>query len=119
MNDRLTIALPVLIAIILGAALTQTGLDFSLDDAWIHLAYAKSLKLFEGLSYNPYDFETGSSSPLWVIILSLVPWGSNAMVVSKMIGVFCFALSIFVLGVILKKWFLTKIGIFSYKIEWE
>jgi hypothetical protein len=105
MNDRLTIALPVLIAIILGAALTQTGLDFSLDDAWIHLAYAKSLKLFEGLSYNPYDFETGSSSPLWVIILSLVPWGSNAMVVSKMIGVFCFALSIFVLGVILKKWF--------------
>lgn len=104
MNDRWTIALPVLIAIILGGFLIQTGVDFSLDDAWIHLAYGKSLKLLEGLSYNPYDFETGSSSPLWVIILSLVPWGSNAMLVSKVIGVFCFALSIFVLGKILEKW---------------
>src|SRR5690606_3109071 len=59
-----------------GAALIAAGFaglfivgsrDFPLDDAWIHLAYAKSLRLGDGLSYNPGDWETGASSPLWVL----------------------------------------------------
>lgn len=47
--------------------------DFALDDAYIHLAYAKSLRLGDGLSYNPGDFETGFSSPLWVALLAAWP----------------------------------------------
>ncbi len=43
---------------------------FSLDDAYIHLAYAKSLWLGDGLSYNPHDWELGASSPLWAILLA-------------------------------------------------
>jgi len=47
--------------------------DFSLDDAYIHLAYAKSLRLGDGFAYNPGDAETGFSSPLWALLLSLWP----------------------------------------------
>ena len=50
--------------------------DFCLDDAWIHLSYAKSLRLGEGLSYNPHDWETGCSSPLWVLVLAAWPSGA-------------------------------------------
>lgn len=43
---------------------------FSLDDAYIHLAYAKSLWLGDGFSYNPGDWELGASSPLWALLLA-------------------------------------------------
>jgi hypothetical protein len=48
-----------------GAALV--GLP--LDDAWIHLVYARSLALLEGFAYNPGQLETGSTSPLWAVLL--------------------------------------------------
>lgn len=48
-------------------------IDFALDDAYIHLAYAKSLRVGDGLSYNPGDYETGFSSPLWVFVLAIWP----------------------------------------------
>jgi hypothetical protein len=60
--------------------------DFCLDDAWIHLAYAKSLRLGEGLSYNPGDSETGFSSPLWVVVLAAWPSGANPVVAVKLLG---------------------------------
>lgn len=44
-----------------------------LDDAYIHLAYAASLRAGDGLSYNPADHELGVTSPLWVILLALLP----------------------------------------------
>lgn len=49
------------------AALASQG--FCVDDAYIHLSYARSLMLGEGLSYNPGDWETGASSPLWLLCL--------------------------------------------------
>src|SRR5690606_18764685 len=61
------------------AGLMVFGLvDFTLDDAYIHLAYAKSLRLGEGLSYNPGDYETGFSSPLWVALLAVWPIPTTA-----------------------------------------
>ena len=63
------------LALLLGRAAAAGFVTFPLDDAWIHLSYAKSLRLGEGLSYNPQDYETGFSSPLWVLVLALVPWG--------------------------------------------
>lgn len=85
--------------------LAVTGIDFSLDDAWIHLAYAKSLKLGEGLSYNPYDYETGASSPLWVLILAAVPWFGHPLLVSKLLCIFCFIGSLVLLQMLLVEWF--------------
>jgi hypothetical protein len=68
--------------------------DFCLDDAWIHLAYAKSLKLGDGFSYNPGDRETGFSSPLWVALLALCPWRSvdDPVASVKLLGVCTHAL---------------------------
>ena len=80
---------------VLAAALLAAGLgllfalggDFCLDDAWIHLAYALSLKRGDGFSYNPGDFETGSSSPLWALLLALWPWGGQPVFAVKLLGV--------------------------------
>ncbi|MEE9383559.1 MAG: hypothetical protein V3V08_09120 [Nannocystaceae bacterium] len=64
-------------AAVLGFALAmlfRTGsVEFCLDDAWIHLAYADNLRNGYGFSYNPGDWETGSSSPLWVLLLAAWP----------------------------------------------
>ncbi len=78
-----------------GAALIAAGFaglfivgsrDFPLDDAWIHLAYAKSLRLGDGLSYNPGDWETGASSPLWVLALASWPLSEHPVVAVKLLG---------------------------------
>jgi len=47
--------------------------DFVIDDAYIHLSYVKSVRWGDGLSYNPGDWETGFSSPLWLFVLSVWP----------------------------------------------
>ena len=59
---------------------------FCLDDAWIHLSYAKSLRLGEGFSYNPGDHETGFSSPLWVALIALLPWANDPVLAVKLAG---------------------------------
>ncbi|MCH9685181.1 MAG: hypothetical protein K0V04_27340 [Deltaproteobacteria bacterium] len=65
--------LAALAAMAIGALLLPGTLDFPLDDAWIHLSYAKSLRLGDGASYNPGDHELGFSSPLWMLLLSVWP----------------------------------------------
>lgn len=81
------IAVPVIIAWLAGFVFAYGGTDFSLDDAWIHLSYARSLKLGEGLSYNPNDWETGFSSPLWAIAVSILPWFGKPLIAVKTLGV--------------------------------
>lgn len=46
--------------------------DFPLDDAWIHLVYARSLWERGSFEYNPGYVETGFTSPLWVVLLAPV-----------------------------------------------
>jgi hypothetical protein len=84
---------PIAFVIALAAAVFMLagGVDFCLDDAWIHLAYAKSLRLGDGLSYNPGDHATGFSSPLWVLLVAVVPWGANPLLSVKLIGALCHA----------------------------
>jgi len=65
--------LAALAAVLLAALMLPGPDDFPLDDAWIHLAYAKSLRLGDGPSYNPGDWELGSSSPLWMALLAAWP----------------------------------------------
>jgi hypothetical protein len=61
------------VALLIAGLMALEPRDFALDDAWIHLAYARSLSLGEGLSYNPGDWETGFSSPLYVLVLAMWP----------------------------------------------
>ena len=79
----------VLVGLLLACAYAFVGAgvgDFCLDDAWIHLAYAKSLRLGDGLSYNPGDWQTGFSSPLWVLMLAAWPTGPEPVVSVKLLG---------------------------------
>lgn len=88
-------AIPVagfVLAFVLGRAAAAGFASFPLDDAWIHLSYAKSLRLGDGLSYNPGDWETGCSSPLWVLVLALVPWGTAPAASVAWVGAFFFGL---------------------------
>lgn len=48
------------------------GLGFPLDDSWIHLQFARNLAHGAGLSYNPGEFVTGSTAPLWTAILAVL-----------------------------------------------
>ncbi|MGH1340046.1 MAG: hypothetical protein ACRBN8_00740 [Nannocystales bacterium] len=70
----------------LAAVMIWETRDFALDDAWIHLAYAKSLRAGDGLSYNPGDLETGFSSPLWVLALGVWPIAGNPIIPVKLLG---------------------------------
>jgi hypothetical protein len=55
-----------------GTAAALTGLP--LDDAWIHMVYARGLAALHGFAYNPGQLETGSTSPLWAIALVPATW---------------------------------------------
>ena len=58
-----------------GTAAALAGLP--LDDAWIHLVYARSLAALHGFAFNPGQLETGSTSPLWAMLLVPASWASR------------------------------------------
>jgi hypothetical protein len=60
-----------------GTAAALVG--FSLDDAWIHMVYARSLAALQGFAYNPGQLETGSSSPLWALALVPATWAARVL----------------------------------------
>lgn len=47
---------------------------FPLDDAWIHLVYARALAAGEGPAYNPGQWETGFTSPAWALLEAPLFW---------------------------------------------
>lgn len=77
---------PVFVGLLLGALMIMGTRDFALDDAWIHLDYAMSLRGGGGFSYNPGDHETGFSSPLWVLLLAVWPIAGDPVVPVKLLG---------------------------------
>lgn len=66
-----------------GDAAALVGLP--LDDAWIHLVYARSLAAFHGFAYNPGQLETGSTSPLWAVLLVPATWVARLFHVSVVV----------------------------------
>lgn len=79
---------------VVGQAANNTGLGFRLDDAWIHLVYAQSFAENGFLSYSGNIPSTGSTSPLWSILLSI-----NYFIFHK--NVDHLITSVFILGAIL------------------
>ena len=64
---------PLLALITLGVVWALFPKDpgiFPLDDAYIHLNYIENLAETGKLSFNPGELSTGTSSPLWVVILA-------------------------------------------------
>ena len=75
----LPVLLPILAGALILAVLWNAGRDanpgaigFRLDDAWIHLVYGRGLLEDHALSYNPGMPTSGSTSPLWAIVLAVL-----------------------------------------------
>ncbi len=93
MNERWARWIAALVAVLLAALMLPGPADFALDDAWIHLAYAKSLRLGEGASYNPGDGELGFSSPLYMVLLAVWPIAGDPVRPVQLLGVLLHALT--------------------------
>jgi hypothetical protein len=65
------IAAFLIAAAFLGAASRCDGFGFPLDDGWIHQTYARNLAQTGRLAYVMDELSTGSTSPLWTLLLSL------------------------------------------------
>ncbi len=63
-------------------------LGVPLDDAWIHFQFAENLATGHGFSYNQDVQAPGSTSPLWVLLLTfLYPLTQEFLITSKILGV--------------------------------
>ena len=71
MRVRHLIALLALQLVAAAVFLDPARLGFPLDDTWIHMVYARALGQGQGFAYNPGQFETGVTSPLWTTLLSV------------------------------------------------
>ena len=60
---------------------------FPLDDAWIHLHFARNLAEGAGFAYNPGRPVAGSTAPLWTLLLAAGAVGVGASVgLAKSLG---------------------------------
>ncbi len=65
----IVVCLVALTGFIFAASVTfRTG--FPLDDAWIHQTFARNLVQFKEWSFNPGYPTSGSTSPLWTLLLA-------------------------------------------------
>lgn len=63
------------------------GLGMPLDDSWIHLQFAVRLAAGDGLSFNPGEWVTGSTAPLWTALLAfLTVLPGSILVWAKLLG---------------------------------
>ncbi|MEO8209589.1 MAG: hypothetical protein ABI840_03425, partial [bacterium] len=77
---------------------------YALDDAYIHLAFAKNIVINNIWGITKYEFSSGSSSPLWTIILALsfLVFGVSQYI-PFILNIFLSALLIYVVYKFLKK----------------
>lgn len=61
--------LAVLFYLLVSARIFRIG--FPLDDAWIHLTYARNFAEYGEWAFRPGENSAGSTSPLWTILLSI------------------------------------------------
>jgi hypothetical protein len=64
-----------------------------LDDAWIHLQFARNLARGDGFSFNPGQPTAGSTAPLWTLLLAAVYFVGGALdgaVAGPVLSAICF-----------------------------
>jgi hypothetical protein len=81
-----------------------------LDDAWIHFQFARNLARGDGLSFNPGQPTSGSTAPLWTVLLAGVYLaGGEFPIAGQLLSGTCFLAALaatYALGVRLtgKRW---------------
>ena len=72
-DHRIILALASLIgiALFLSVSALEYRIGFPLDDAWIHLTYARNFALHGEWSFRLGEGSAGSTSPLWTALLSI------------------------------------------------
>lgn len=70
-KQGIVVVVLLVIAIYLGLSFTNSGPGFPLDDGWIHQTYARNLAQTGQWAYVPGEVSTGSTSPLWTILLAV------------------------------------------------
>ena len=77
-----------LVAFVLAERRLAGASGFPLDDAWIHLHFARNLAEGAGFVYNPGVPVAGSTAPLWTLILALgLAIAGPSPLIAKAIGV--------------------------------
>jgi hypothetical protein len=64
----------LLVGIYLSLSARLEGPGFPLDDAWIHLTYARNLGLEAEWAFLPGVSSAGSTAPLWTVLLAIGFW---------------------------------------------
>jgi hypothetical protein len=65
----------------------QTAPGFPLDDTWIHLQFARNLAEGQGFSFNAGIPSSGSTAPLWTLVLAVpLALGVSPLVAGKVLG---------------------------------
>ncbi|MFO7536711.1 MAG: hypothetical protein R6X32_01475 [Chloroflexota bacterium] len=64
-------AVPLVLLLFIALSWLTGGLGFPLDDAWIHQTYARNLVRSGGWEFVPGVPSSGSTSPLWTLLLAL------------------------------------------------
>lgn len=64
--------LPALALLLAEAYVFDADWSFPLDDSWIHLVFAKSLAVGEGLAFEPGTLVAATTAPLWTALLGLL-----------------------------------------------
>ena len=83
---------------------------FPLDDAYIHLTYARNLADGHGFAFNKGEPSFGTTSPLWVILLaSLIRWVSPVWLV-RIISFFSLALTFYLCVLIAARTRISELG---------
>jgi len=82
--------LPIVGAVVgfgLTVALVLSTTGYPLDDAWIHLDYARSLTTQQTFGYTPGSWENGSTAPLWSLLVAVpLAVGVAPTVAGKVVG---------------------------------
>ncbi|MBE9507550.1 MAG: hypothetical protein IMY86_05820 [Chloroflexi bacterium] len=62
-----------------------------LDDAWIHFQFARNLARGDGLSFNPGQPTSGSTAPLWTLLLAAAYFvGGRFPIAGQLLSAICF-----------------------------
>lgn len=98
--DPLSVAVAVAGLLVCGAYLAAERrmlggrLGFPLDDAWIHLQFARQLAAGSGLAYQGETLVAGSTSPLWTALLAVGATLGLPLAWAKLCGLAAYALTV-------------------------